>query len=76
MSDSDSETIEKSPKNTSPEHLKIEKVMITLHIDTGNRLYDEFDNIEDALEFVMTYYQNPQAIRDKITPRKRPKKDG
>lgn len=49
----------------------IEKFEIALQIETGNIIYQEFYDIEEAMEFMRLYHQNPQAILDKITPKKR-----
>ncbi len=47
----------------------VQRFKVSLDIDTGNVIYQEFDNLEDAMEFVTTYAQNPDKILDKITPR-------
>ena len=47
----------------------VQRFKVSLDIDTGNVIYREFDNLEDAMEFVTTYAQNPDKILDKITPR-------
>ncbi len=49
----------------------VKKIKITLHIDTGNIIYEEFDNHKEAEAFLKLYSDNPQAILDKITPKKR-----
>ncbi len=49
----------------------IQRIEISLHIDTGNVIYGEFEDIESALEFVRTYHNNPEAILKRITPRKK-----
>ena len=48
---------------------QVQRIKISLDIDTGNVIYQEFDNLEDAMEFVTTYAQDPDKILDKITPR-------
>ena len=47
----------------------VQRFKVSLDIDTGNVIYQEFDNLEDAMDFVTTYAQNPDKILDKITPR-------
>ncbi len=47
----------------------IKKIEIALQIDTGNTIYEEFANMEEALAFVRKYAQSPQAILDKIKPK-------
>ncbi|NJN94770.1 MAG: hypothetical protein HC875_12080 [Anaerolineales bacterium] len=44
---------------------------VALRIDTGNLIYQEFDDIESLFEFVNKYHQNPQEILRRITPRKK-----
>lgn len=44
---------------------------IALQIDTGNVIYQEFDDVEAAFLFIQTYHQNPQKILERITPKKR-----
>jgi hypothetical protein len=45
---------------------------LALRIDTGNIIYQEFDDIESLFEFANKYYQNPQEILRRITPKKNP----
>ena len=47
----------------------IKKIEITLQIDTGNIIYGEFTNMEEALAFVRKYAQSPHAILEKIKPK-------
>lgn len=50
-------------------------IKITLHIDTGNTIYEEFTDWGKFFEFIRRYTTDPnatQAILDKISP-KRPK---
>jgi len=54
-----------------PETPKIKQFEIALQIETGNVIYAEFKDSEELCEFIQNYLQNPQAILDKITPKKR-----
>jgi hypothetical protein len=54
-----------------PENPQVKRLEIALEIDTGNIIYHEFDDEEAALEFIQTYFRNPQAILNKITPKQR-----
>lgn len=54
-----------------PEHPDIEKLEIALQINTGNTIYQEFTDGEEAFEFIKQYLHNPKAILDKITPKPR-----
>jgi hypothetical protein len=56
-----------------PEAPRIKQFEIALQIETGNVIYAEFKDSEELCEFIQKYLQNPQAILDKITPKKRPK---
>lgn len=47
----------------------IKKIGIALQIDTGNTIYEEFTNMEEALAFVRQYAQSPEAILEKIKPK-------
>jgi hypothetical protein len=53
-----------------PLNPKIAKFEIALQIDTGNTIYREFEDAEDAMAFIQAYNQNSQAILEKITPQK------
>lgn len=53
-----------------PSEPKINKVEIALQIESGNTIYESFSDFEEAREFLENYYQNPQAILDKITPKR------
>ncbi|NDJ61384.1 MAG: hypothetical protein GYB67_09675 [Chloroflexi bacterium] len=55
-----------------PEVPSVEKFEITLQIDTGNIIYAEFADFEEATAFIQMYHRNPQAILDKIKPKKSP----
>jgi hypothetical protein len=52
-----------------PSHPQIQRFEIALQIETGNVIYEEFTDIESAMEFMRIYYANPDAIRDRISPR-------
>lgn len=54
------------PLNPRPRRFEI-----AMEIDTGNIIYEEFDDIEDVMGFIHLYHNNPQAILEKITPRPR-----
>ena len=57
--------------DSQPTDLKVEHIEITLEVETGNLIYGRFDNFESAIEFVNHYTNNPAAILEKITPKKR-----
>lgn len=52
-----------------PSNPSIKRFEITLQIETGNIIYEEFDDIEKAIEFLQYYSQNPQAILSRIKPK-------
>ncbi len=54
-----------------PENPSVEKLEIALQISTGNTIYREFADLEEAQQFIQTYFHNPQAILDQISSRKR-----
>jgi len=56
-----------------PEEPQIVSFEISLQIDSGNTIYQEFQDMEDALEFIREYFGNPSAILARITPKKNPK---
>lgn len=56
-----------SPLNQPP---KPRQFQIAVQIDTGNTIYEEFADIEEAFNFMMKY-NNPDEILKRITPRKR-----
>jgi len=56
-----------------PEHPSVQSLEIALQIDTGNTIYEKFDDFESALEFIQTYYKDSKAILKKITPKKKGK---
>jgi hypothetical protein len=58
-----------------PQNPAINRIEVALHIDTGNTIYCEFHDIEEAFAFLQMYHQNPKAILDKIKPRKTPPKE-
>jgi hypothetical protein len=51
-----------------PENPQVKKLEVALQIDTGNTIYHEFKDAEEAMAFIQTYFQNPRAILQKITP--------
>jgi hypothetical protein len=53
-----------------PLHPKVTSLEIALQIDTGNTIYQRFDDIESAIEFIQTHFSNPEAILRRITPKK------
>lgn len=55
-----------------PPNPKIAKFEIALQIDTGNTIYQEFSDLEEAQEFIQNYFSNPNEILDKITPKTKP----
>lgn len=58
-----------------PHHPAIRKFEIALQIDTGNTIYDEFEDVESLIQFIQDYYQNPERILRQITPRKKSNPD-
>jgi hypothetical protein len=56
-----------------PENPQIKSFEIALQIDTGNTIYQEFKDIESAIDFIQNHFRNPNAILQRITPRKTPK---
>jgi hypothetical protein len=54
-----------------PSTPNIQGFQVALNIDTGNVIYQEFDDVEALLEFVQTYHKNPQKMLERITPRKK-----
>lgn len=52
-----------------PDTLRIERFEIALQIETGNTIYREFKDVEDAIAFIQTHFQDPKTVLDKITPR-------
>jgi hypothetical protein len=55
-----------SPLPSNPSIMRFE---IALQIETGNTIYEEFDDFEKAVEFLQTYFQNPQEILSRIKPK-------
>ena len=49
----------------------VEKFEIALQISTGNTIYQEFTDAEEAQQFIQTYFRDPQAVLDRITPKRR-----
>lgn len=54
-----------------PESPRIQSFEIALQIEGGNIIYQEFTDLEEALEFMLSHHKSPQKIRDKITPKRR-----
>ncbi|GAB4445870.1 MAG: hypothetical protein Fur0044_42130 [Anaerolineae bacterium] len=54
-----------------PQTPNIEGFKIALQVDTGNVIYEEFNDLEAAFEFMNKYHQNPQEILQRITPKKK-----
>lgn len=48
---------------------KIRRCKITLHIESGNLIHREFDNLKELAEFATEYTNNPEKILDEITPK-------
>lgn len=54
-----------------PQIPNVEGFEIALKINTGNVIFQAFDDVEAALDFIKKYFQNPQEILQQITPKKR-----
>ena len=54
-----------------PAEPAIKRYEIALRLETGNVIYQEFADIEEAFEFLREHYNNPDAILKKISPRKK-----
>lgn len=52
-----------------PPNPSIKRFEIALQIETGNTIYEEFDDVEQAMDFLQKYFQNPQEILRRIKPR-------
>lgn len=50
----------------------IQNFEISLQIDTGNVIFDTFTDFEELMAFLHTYYNNPDAILRRITPKPAP----
>jgi len=60
-----------------PENPRVKRFEIALQIDTGNTIYEDFEDYEQALEFIERYFRSPKAILSRITPqRKKSKQSG
>ena len=55
-----------APLPTNP---AIGRLEISLQVDTGNTIYAEFTDVEEALDLIQHYFANPRAILDRIKPR-------
>lgn len=51
-----------------PPNPRISKFELSIQIDTGNTIYLECADYEEALEFLQLYQQDPRNIIEKITP--------
>jgi hypothetical protein len=51
-----------------PDAPRIQKCAISLHIDTGNVIYEEFTDAEEALDFIRDHLCNPEQILKRIAP--------
>lgn len=54
---------------------RVAKFELALQIDTGNTIYQEFEDMESAMEFIKEYAENPEAILKRISPRKKSSDD-
>lgn len=54
-----------------PDAPTITRFEIALHVSTGNLIYREFVDLEEAIQFLQLYHRNPEAILRIITPRDR-----
>lgn len=52
-----------------PDNPRTKRFEIALQIDTGNTIYREFDDPEQALDFIQRYSNNPKAILELIRPK-------
>jgi len=57
-----------------PKNPKVSNFEITLEIETGNLIYKNFNDLEELLDFIQNNAQNPDKIRELISPKKRTKK--
>lgn len=54
-----------------PPNPRVETFEVTLQIDTGNVIYGKFGDIENVIDFIKQYFQNPEAILDRIKPKRK-----
>jgi hypothetical protein len=52
-----------------PNNPQIKRFEVSLQMETGNTIYGEFDDYEKTLEFLQTYFQNPEEILKRIKPK-------
>lgn len=52
-----------------PANPSIKRFEISLQVETGNTIYEEFEDFEKAMEFLQTYFQNPEEILRRIKPK-------
>jgi hypothetical protein len=57
-----------------PENPKVSSFEITLEIETGNLIHKSFKDMEEMLDFVQNNAQDPEKIREIITPKKSTKR--
>lgn len=62
--------------SSPPSDPKINKFEIALHIETGNLIYEEFEDIEALMELIQTYTRDSKAILKRISPKKRARGEG
>lgn len=51
-----------------PDNPKVERFQIALQIDTGNTIYEEFTDVEQAMEFIEQHFHNSAKILERIKP--------
>ncbi|GIK66153.1 MAG: hypothetical protein BroJett018_39470 [Chloroflexota bacterium] len=54
---------------TLPESPQIAKYELLLQIETGNVIYQAFEDVEEMIEFATLHAKDPKAILDKISPK-------
>lgn len=56
-----------------PKSPRVTKFEISLQIETGNIVYQEFEDMEELFKFIQTHSQNPDELLKLITPKKHSK---
>ncbi len=51
-----------------PDAPRIQKFEISLKVDTGNVIYEEFTDVEEALDFIRDHFRSPEQILKRIVP--------
>lgn len=51
-----------------PDTPRIQKFEISLQVDTGNVIYEEFADVEEALDFIRDHFRNSEQILKRIAP--------